>query len=125
MKLHRHRMIVLLVGMIFFVIAFYSYAVTDTAAQNSSDAASSGAAQFEQISAGEWRILNESGEFLGTLKSSSGKTFTFYNSGGVLIGAILEDKSWRHRLYRKRDTRVQPEEARLYVEALKVSDSIR
>lgn len=125
MKLHRLRMIVLLVVMIFFVTVFYSYADTDTAGQNSSDAASSGGAQFEQISASEWRILNESGDFIGTLKSSSGKTFTFYDSTGVLIGAILEDKSWRHRLYRKRDTRVQPEEARLYVEALKVIDAIR
>ena len=42
-----------------------------------------------------------------------------------VIGTILEDKSWRHRLYRKRDTRVKPEDAKLYVEALKVIDSIR
>ena len=115
MKLHRHKMIILPVVMIIFVTAFYSYA----------DTASSGAAQFEEISANEWRILNESGEFIGTLKSSSRKTFTFYNPTGILIGTILEDKSWRHRLYRKRDTRVQPKEARLYVEALKVIDSIR
>ena len=125
MKLHRLEMIVMLMAMIFFITAFCSYAVPDTAAQNSSDAASSGVDNFEQISANEWRILNEDGEFIGTLKSSSGKTFTFYDSTGVFIGAILEDKSWRHRLYRKRDTRVQPEEARLYVEALKVIDSIR
>jgi len=125
MKLYRHKMIILPVAMIIFVTAFYSYADTATPGQNSSNAASSGAAQFEEISANEWRILNESGEFIGTLKSSSRKTFTFYNPTGILIGTILEDKSWRHRLYRKRDTRVRPEEARLYVEALKVIDLIR
>ena len=123
MKRHRFRVSLLLMAMILSVSTFYS--VADTAAQNSSDATSSGAANFEQISASEWRISNENGEFIGTLKSSSGKTFTFYDSTGVLIGTILEDKSWRHRLYRKRDTRVKPEEARLYVEALKVIDATR
>ncbi len=78
----------------------------------------------EQVGDGEWRIINQDGEFVGTLKSEKQQSFTFYDAGGVFMGTILESKDWIHRLYRKRDTRVTPEEARLYIDALKAIEII-
>ena len=79
----------------------------------------------EQAGQGEWRIIDREGMVVGTLKSDGLKSFKVYDTGGIFIGTILESKEWFHRLYRKRDTKIKPEEARLYIQALKAIDIIK
>ena len=79
----------------------------------------------EAVSETEWRIINPAGEFEGTLKSTEQKAFTFFDAEGMFIGTITESGDWLHRLYRKRDTRITPDEARLYIDALKVIELIK
>ena len=92
---------------------------------NAQESPTVGGVTVEQVGDGEWRIINQNGEFVGTLKSAEQRSFTFYDTGGVFTGTILESKDWIHRLYRKRDTRVTPEEARLYIDALKAIEIIK
>ena len=84
-----------------------------------------GGVTVEQAGEGEWRIINQDGQFIGILKSERQQSFTFYDASGVFMGTILESKEWFHRLYRKRDTSVKPEEARLYIDALKAIEIIK
>lgn len=74
--------------------------------------------KVEKIGEHEWNIINSNGEFVGTIKSESLRTFTFYATTGMLMGTILETGAWQPRLYRSRNTLIQPEEARLYLDAL-------
>lgn len=78
----------------------------------------SGSVKVEKIKDNEWNIINANGEFVGTLKSESLQTFTFYSTGGMLVGTILESGAWQPRLYRSRNTLIQPDEAQLYLDAL-------
>ena len=79
----------------------------------------------EPVGQGKWRIINHEGMAVGTLVSEGLQSFKFYDSNGVFIGTILRSKEWFHRLYRKRDTRITPEEARLYLQALKAIELIK
>ena len=90
-----------------------------SAQETNTESSKVGDVTVEPVGEGEWRITNQDGQFVGTLKSERQQSFTFYDTSGVFIGTILESKAWLHRLYRKRDTRVTPEEARLYIDALK------
>jgi hypothetical protein len=81
--------------------------------------------QLEKIKDNEWNIINKDGEFVGTLKSESLQTFNFYNTGGVLVGTIMESGAWQHRLYRSRNTLIQPDEARLYLDALEATKILK
>lgn len=85
----------------------------------------SGGVTVEAVSETEWKIINPDGVFVGLLKSEEKKSFTFYDAEGTFIGAITESGDWFHRLYRKRDTRIRPEEAQLYTEALKAIEAIK
>lgn len=88
-------------------------------------AAFAGDVSVEAVSGQEWKIINPDGEVVGLLRSETRKSFTFYDAGGSFVGTILESKAWMHRLYRKRTTQVTPEEARLYLDALKAIEAIR
>jgi len=79
----------------------------------------------EPAGQGEWKIINHEGVAVGTLVSSELKSFKLYDASGIFMGTILESKEWFHRLYRKRDTRIAPAEARLYIQALKAIDLIK
>ena len=79
----------------------------------------------EQSGQGEWKIIKQDGEMVGTLKSDTLRSFTFFNTADVFMGTIRESKVWCHRLYRKRDTRITPEEAKLYMDALKAIEIIK
>ena len=85
--------------------------------QSGPEAAAEGV-KVEKTSDFEWNIINKDGEFVGTLKSESLRTFTFYTTTGMLVGTILESGAWQPRLYRSRNTLVQPDEAKLYLDAL-------
>ncbi len=79
----------------------------------------------EQIRPGEWKMIRPDGEFVGTIMSDNRKSFRFFDAGGKFVGTVLESKAWFHRLYRKRNTQVTPEEARLYLNALKAIEAIK
>ncbi|MFH1993394.1 MAG: hypothetical protein ABIK98_13490 [Pseudomonadota bacterium] len=81
--------------------------------------------KVEKIKDNEWNIINKDGEFVGTLKSESLRTFTFYNTTGMLVGTILESGAWQPRLYRSRDTLIQPDEAQLYLDALEATQLLK
>ena len=81
--------------------------------------------KVEQISDNEWNIINKNGEFVGTLKSESLETFTFYTTTGMLVGTILGSGAWQHRLYRSRETLIQPDEAQLYLDALEATKLLK
>lgn len=81
--------------------------------------------KVEKIKANEWNIINKNGEFVGTLKSESLQTFTFYSTSGMLVGTILESGAWQPRLYRSRNTLIQPDEAQLYLDALEAIKILR
>jgi len=83
------------------------------------------AVKVEQINEHEWNIVNKNGEFVGKLKSESLQTFTFYTTTGMLVGTILESGAWQPRLYRSRETLVQPDEAQLYLDALEATKLIK
>ena len=84
-----------------------------------------GEVKVEKIKDNEWNIINKDGEFVGTLKSESLRTFTFYKTTGMLVGTILESGAWQPRLYRSRDTLVQPDEAQLYLDALEATKILK
>lgn len=81
--------------------------------------------KVEKISDNEWNIINKNGEFVGTLKSESLRTFTFYNTTGMKVGTILESGAWQPRLYRSRNTLIQPDEAQLYLDALEATKILK
>jgi len=81
--------------------------------------------KVEQINDHEWNIINKDGEFVGTLKSESLQTFTFYNTTGMLVGTILESGALQPRLYRSRDTLIKPDEAQLYLDALEATKILK
>jgi len=85
----------------------------------------SGGVTVEVVSQTEWRIINPEGAFVGTLKSVEQKGFTFFDTDGTFIGTITESGAWFHRLYRKRDTRITPDEAKLYTDALKAIEAVK
>ena len=79
----------------------------------------------EPVGQAQWRIIDHEGAAVGTLVSEGLQSFKFYDANGQFMGTILQSKEWFHRLYRKRDTRIRPEEARLYIQALKAIDLIK
>ena len=115
-----------LLMVIIVVIAISIFNMIDVSAQekDTTDPAIGGVI-VEQTGEGEWKIIKQEGEFVGTLKSEKQDSFTFFDTSGVFMGTILESKAWFHRLYRKRDTRIKPEEARLYIDALKAIEIIK
>ncbi|MEW6671794.1 MAG: hypothetical protein AB1427_08820 [Thermodesulfobacteriota bacterium] len=92
--------------------------------QTDPEAAAEGV-KVEQVNDHQWNIINKDSEFVGTLKSENLQTFTFYNTSGVLIGTILGSGAWQPRLYRSRETLIQPDEARLYLDALEATKLLK
>jgi hypothetical protein len=43
----------------------------------------------------------------------------------MLVGTILESGAWQHRLYRSRNTLIQPDEAQLYLDALEATKILK
>ena len=115
--------------LVFMMVSAISIPVpTVVSAQDAStDAENAPAAKItvEAVSETEWRIINPAGEFVGILKSDEQKAFTFFDTDGTFIGTITASGTWFHRLYRKRDTRITPDEARLYIDALAAIDLIK
>ena len=101
------------------LVAISIFSMTDVDAQSTEPAIT-----VEQSGQGEWNIFRD-GEFVGTMKSDTLRSFTFFDTNGVFMGTIPESKVWFHRLYRKRNTQITPEEARLYRDALKAIEIIK
>ena len=80
--------------------------------------------RVEAVGTSEWHLYDPEDQFVGILKSSQRQNFTLYDAGGTFIGTIRDSRAWFHRLYRKRNTRVTPEEARLYLLALEAIGQI-
>ncbi len=109
-----------LLMLIMLFVAVSMFRVGDVAAQEQGE----DEITVEQSGQGEWSII-KSGEVVGILKSDTLRSFTFFNTTDVFMGTIRESKVWFHRLYRKRDTRITSEEAKLYMDALKAIEIIK
>ena len=122
-----HNRIIRLLALVLVLAAISFYAVDQGRAQESGAAETDTAESKRviQISDNEWDILNNEGGVVGRLQSDSKTSFKFYDTSGLFIGTILESGGWQHRLYRKRNTQITPEEARLYLDALRAIAGIR
>jgi hypothetical protein len=72
----------------------------------------------------EWAMYDENAVFVGTLKRTEEGNFKFYDKGGGYVGLIVEAGRWIPRDSRRSYTSIEPEEARLYLDALKAIETL-
>ena len=67
----------------------------------------------------EWAMHDRNSTFVGTLKRTEKGNFKFYDKGGAYVGLIVENGKWIPRDARRSYTSITPEDAQLYLDALK------
>jgi len=72
----------------------------------------------------EWAMYDENAVFVGTLKRTEEGNFKFYDKGGGYVGLIVEAGRWIPRDSRRSYTSIEPEEAQLYLDALKAIETL-
>jgi hypothetical protein len=72
----------------------------------------------------DWALYDENAAFLGTLKRTKEGNFKFYDKSGEYMGLIVDAGRWIPRDARRSYTSITPEEARLYLDALKAIDTL-
>ena len=72
----------------------------------------------------EWAMYDENAVFVGTLKRTEEGNFKFYDKGGGYVGLIVEAGRWIPRDARRSYTSIEPEEAQLYLDALKAIETL-
>ena len=72
----------------------------------------------------EWAMEDDSGALVGTLKRTEKGNFKLYDQSGGYVGLIVETGTWIPRDARRSYTSITPEEARLYLDALKAIETL-
>jgi hypothetical protein len=72
----------------------------------------------------EWAMHDDSGALVGTLKKTEKGNFKFYDQSGGYVGLIVETGKWIPRDARRSYTSITPEEAQLYLDALKAIETL-
>jgi len=67
---------------------------------------------------------DRNGALAGTLKRTEKGNFKFYDQGGGYVGLIVETGKWIPRDARRSYTSITPEEAQLYLDALKAIETL-
>ena len=72
-----------------------------------------------------WELYQNRGEIIATIKKLETGGFSFYDKGGKFIGIILTSGTWIPWNAKKRRTRIEPEEAELYLEVLRSINQLK
>ena len=72
----------------------------------------------------EWAMHDDSDALDGTLKRTEKGNFKLYDQSGGYVGLIVETGTWIPRDARRSYTSITPEEARLYLDALKAIETL-
>ena len=73
----------------------------------------------------EWEMLNQDGDVVGTLKRTEKGSHKFYNRVGKYFGLILYSGKWIPPDARRSYTTITPQAAQLYLDVLKVIETIK
>jgi hypothetical protein len=75
---------------------------------------------------GQWELYSKTGNaVVGTVKKTEEGNYKFYGGEGEYIGLILESRTWIPRDARRSYTRIEPEEAELYLDVLKAIETLK
>jgi hypothetical protein len=77
---------------------------------------------FKAVSENEWQMFDQLGNLLGALKRTAKGTFKLYNKRGRYAGEIFKSGNWKPQ--RRHHSRITPQAAQLYLNALKVIERI-
>ena len=72
----------------------------------------------------EWAMYDDGGALVGSLKRTEKGNFKFYDQSGGYVGLIVETGKWIPRDARRSYTSITPEEAQLYLDALKAIEAL-
>jgi hypothetical protein len=85
-----------------------------------------GEISVQKASENEWKLYDQAGDFIGTLKrirnGTDKGTYRLYNKRGRYAGQIFKSGNWKPQ--RRHHPRITPEAAQLYLDALKAIQEI-
>jgi len=73
----------------------------------------------------EWEMLNQNGDVVGRVERTEKGNYKFYDRGGGYVGLILHSGKWIPRDARRSYTTITPEAAQLYLNVLKVIETMK